>query len=157
MKTIRYEHDYEERNYDRHRRDAVAMERMAGSPYVMDIYAFTANSGLFEFADGGSIEDQIWYKDGFDWSPPRMGVIAYQLAAGLADAHCAGGQEGIPTLAHADVTTSQYVYVKESGIFKLNDFNRCRFIRKNVTSGELCPYYVGNNPGTVSVYTFGLL
>jgi hypothetical protein len=38
FKTMRYEHDYEGRNYDRHRRDVVAAERLAGSQYVMDIY-----------------------------------------------------------------------------------------------------------------------
>jgi serine/threonine protein kinase len=152
LKTIRYEHDYEERNYDRHRRDAVAMERLTGSPYVMDIYAFTANSGLNEFADGGTIEDEIWYQDddGEDWSPSQRLVIAHQLAFGLADAHNIG-KEGVPAMAHADITTSQFVYVKEAGIYKLNDFNRCRFIRIDKKTNKTCPYTVGNNPGTVSI------
>jgi hypothetical protein len=34
LKTLRYQHDFEERNYDRHRRDAVAMERLTWSPNV---------------------------------------------------------------------------------------------------------------------------
>ena len=149
LKTIRYEHDYEERNYDRHRRDAVAMERLTSSPYVMDIYAFDGNSGLCEFGDGGSIEDQIWYIDDTseDWTSSERLVIAHQLASGLADTHNVGN-EGVPAIAHADMTTSQYVYVKESGIYKLNDFNRCRFLAIDKKTNEICPYHVGNNPGT---------
>lgn len=40
LKTIRFMHDYADRNFDRHRRDAVAMERMTSSPNVVDIYSF---------------------------------------------------------------------------------------------------------------------
>ena len=151
LKTLRYEHDWEERNYDRHRRDAVAMERLTASPHVIDIYAFCGNSGVFEFADGGSVEDQIWYESDLeDWSAEEKLAIAHQLVSGLADFHNVE-KEGVPAMAHADITPSQFVYVKETGTYKLNDFNRCRFIPINNKTNELCPYFVGNNPGTVGV------
>lgn len=60
LKTLRYEHGYEARNYDRHRRDAVAMERLTRSPLVVDIYGFCGNSGIFQYANGGDISDAIW-------------------------------------------------------------------------------------------------
>lgn len=60
LKTIRYQHDWEERNYDRHRRDALAMERLSDNPYVLNLYAFCGNSGVSEYADGGDISDAIW-------------------------------------------------------------------------------------------------
>ena len=60
LKTIRYEHDWEERNYDRHRRDALAMERLSSNTYVLNLYAFCGNSGVSEYADGGDISDAIW-------------------------------------------------------------------------------------------------
>lgn len=63
LKTIRYQHDYSERNYDRHRRDALAMERLAAHPFVMDIYGFCGNSGLFEFAPGGDVSNALWPDD----------------------------------------------------------------------------------------------
>jgi hypothetical protein len=58
------QHDYIERNYDRHRRDALSMERLTSSPMVLDIYSFCGNSGVFEFASGGDITDAIWPRDG---------------------------------------------------------------------------------------------
>ena len=87
LKTMRFEHDYTPRNYDRHRRDAVAMERLKASPYVLDIYAYCGNSGvsiefmfllssnssnpfsgLFEYASGGSLSDSIYHdQDGNPW------------------------------------------------------------------------------------------
>jgi hypothetical protein len=63
LKTIRYEHQYLERNYDRHRRDALAMERLTQNPFVVDIYAYCGNSGVFEFADGGDIAEALWPHD----------------------------------------------------------------------------------------------
>ena len=178
LKTIRYEHDYDERNYDRHRRDAVAMERLTKSKYVMDIYGFCGNSGLFEYADGGSIEDWLWHSDNdsdrVEWtSQERLGrelqelvvlrvrssamvqcshtrvsnffrllfmqkVVAHQLVSGLVATHNSD-KPNVPAIAHADITPSQFVFVKELGIFKLNDFNRCRFIRINKNDDKLCP------------------
>lgn len=157
LKTMRYEHDYVERNYDRHRRDAVATERLTGSLYVLDIYGFCGNSGVFEFADGGSIDDAIFYgsneKDGEDakddrWSSSERLVVAYQVATGLADAHN-WEKEGVSAIAHTDISTSQFVYVSDVGIYKLNDFNRCRFLRWSVKNNKPCGYHVGNNPGLV--------
>jgi hypothetical protein len=59
LKTQRYEHDFSPRNLDRHRRDALAMERLSTSKYVVAIYAFGGCSGLVEFADGGNMNDAI--------------------------------------------------------------------------------------------------
>lgn len=55
VKTLRMEHEYLERNYERHRRDAMSMERLTLSPMVMDIYGFCGNSGIFELAGGGDV------------------------------------------------------------------------------------------------------
>ena len=45
----------------------------------------------------------------------------------------------------ADITPSQFIYV--NGRWKLNDFNRCRFMRIYKDSNEPCGFYVGANPG----------
>lgn len=78
LKTIRYEHTYEERNYDRHRRDALAMERLTSHPFVMDIYAYCGNSGIFEFASGGDISDAIWPRDSNGHKKSKSGLTEMQ-------------------------------------------------------------------------------
>jgi hypothetical protein len=157
LKSMRYTHDYVQRNYDRHRRDAVAMERLTSSAFVMEIYAACGNSGLFEYADGGSLEDSIYYnnhqqkKGNFKpWSSKERLVVAYQAISGIADVHNFS-KEGVPSIAHTDIHSAQFVYVEETGLYKLNDFNRARFLPINEKTDEICKYEVGNNPGSVRV------
>lgn len=149
LKTLRYEHDYKPRNYDRHRRDAVAMEQLSSSQWVMNIYAFCGNSGIFEYADGGSLDDSLFADDEEvkKWSPSEKVVVAYQVASGLAAVHN-HPKEGVAAIAHTDITASQYVYVGSDGVYKLNDFNRCRFLPWNVATNSTCSFEIGNNPGT---------
>jgi hypothetical protein len=149
LKTMRYEHEYVPRNYDRHRRDAVAMEQLTSSLNVVDIYGYCGNSGVFEFADGGDIDASLYNSDETEWSSKEKLVIAHQLVSGLTDTHNFA-REGIAAIAHTDITTSQFVYVSEAGTFKLNDFNRCRFISFSEEKNATCTFQVGNNPGTVS-------
>lgn len=149
VKTMRYEHDYEERNYDRHRRDALAMERLTPSTMIVNIYGFCGNSGVFEFASDGSLSDAIWSKanDNDDAAPlDELGRLrlATQAAMGVAAVHNFD-KEGVASVAHTDITPSQFV--GKGGLYKLNDFNRARFLRWNVTSKEPCSYLVGRNPG----------
>ena len=60
LKTMRYEHEFEERNFARHRRDALASERLSSSAGVVDIFSFCGNTGVYEFISGGDINDAIW-------------------------------------------------------------------------------------------------
>jgi hypothetical protein len=48
LKTLRFEHEFDLRNWDRHRRDAIAMERLTSSRFVLDIYTSCGNSGPTE-------------------------------------------------------------------------------------------------------------
>ena len=150
LKTLRWEHEYEDRNYDRHRRDAVSMEHLTSSPRVIDIYGYCGNSGLSEFAPGGDIELGLWGSDHTapqGWNITEVLIVAYQVAKAIADMHNFD-KEGVASMAHTDITPSQFVNV--DGIYKLNDFNRVRFIRWNKRTKEPCPFHVGNNPGNVS-------
>ena len=56
MKTLLYRKEAIPRNIDRHRRDAMAMERLTSSRNIVNIYGFCGNSGVFEFADGGDLD-----------------------------------------------------------------------------------------------------
>ena len=48
LKTLRFEHEFDLRKWDRHRRDAIAMERLTSSRFVLDIYTSCGNSGPTE-------------------------------------------------------------------------------------------------------------
>eukprot|EP00581_Thalassiosira_minuscula_P015079 CAMPEP_0183732958 /NCGR_PEP_ID=MMETSP0737-20130205/39809_1 /TAXON_ID=385413 /ORGANISM="Thalassiosira miniscula, Strain CCMP1093" /LENGTH=561 /DNA_ID=CAMNT_0025966113 /DNA_START=85 /DNA_END=1766 /DNA_ORIENTATION=- len=174
LKTIRYEHDYSERNFHRHIRDAIVSERLTSSPRVTEIYAFCGNSGYFQFASGGSLNDRLeehymakyenlGRKEGGENDDDAVALdqrskldLAYQVAAALADFHDVDamrngdGEIISAAIVHADITADQFVFI--DGAFKLNDFNRCRFMRRyrNSTNlggdGKPCGFYVGNNP-----------
>ena len=145
LKSMRYQHDFWARNYDRHRRDALASERLTWSPNVVDIYSFCGNSGVFEYGSGGDINNAVWPSEA-DRTLSRIDKlkIAVQVSMGIADAHDAD-RSGHPSIAHTDISPGQFIFI--NGTYKLNDFNRCRFIRWNRTADEPCPYRVGNNPG----------
>lgn len=143
LKTMRYEHAYTERNYDRHRRDHGATEHLTKSPYVVSNFGACGNTALTEFAHNGDLDSIIWE---WDYSSREMLLVAFQVASGMADLHGIDG-EGLPSIAHTDIKTSQFIEI--DGIFKLNDFNRCRFLNKNKKTNEICSYTVGNNPGSL--------
>lgn len=151
LKTLRYEHDFTDRNYDRHRKDALASERLSGSPYVVDIFAFCQNTAVFEYGKGGDIDGKLWPYDAEEeehyvaelssWEKLDM---SYQVACGIADMHDVE-EDGIASIAHTDITPSQFIYI--NGKWKLNDFNRCRFMREYKEDKSVCGFEVGSNPG----------
>jgi hypothetical protein len=71
-------------------------------------------------------------------------TAATQAASGLADFHNID-KEGVASIAHTDISPSQFIQV--NGIYKLNDFNRARFLRWNSKKNEPCGYLVEKNPG----------
>ena len=78
--------------------------------------------------------------------PPNSPCMtATQAAIALATLHNID-QEGYPTIAHTDIAPAQFIKVGDT--YKLNDFNRARFIayRRDDTN-VMCPYQVGSNPG----------
>merc|ERR1712129_94215 len=70
--------------------------------------------------------------------------IAYQVAVGISDMHDVE-DDGFASIAHTDITPSQFIFI--NGRWKLNDFNRCRFMRVNKKDNSPCGFYVGANPG----------
>lgn len=140
---------------------------MTSSKYVVDIYSYCGNSGIFEYGTGGDIYDLLWPKSSKSGSllsllgntssnhqskspfQSKLGYIdklkiALHVAMAVADIHNVD-KEGSASIAHADITPSQFIYI--DGIFKLNDFNRCRFISWNYWKNQPCEYRVRQNPG----------
>ena len=112
VKTMRYEHEYEARNYDRHRKDALASERLTSSPYVASIYSFCGNTGIFDFVDKGDIDELIFDEDEnadeYAMSSLRKLELALQVSRGIAASHNFS-KEGRASLAHTDISRKLHV------------------------------------------------
>ena len=63
FKPMLMHHKFVFSNFDRMRRDALAMDRLKGAKYILDIFGFCGTSGFFEYADGGDLEHTIWPND----------------------------------------------------------------------------------------------
>jgi serine/threonine protein kinase len=149
MKTLRVKQEFHAFNSDRHRRDAVAMERLTAAPHIVNIYGFCGNSQLTEYSDVGDLHDEIFSVRYEKMTPNIKLSMAHEIAQAIAEIHSYGtyGNQ-MPSMAHTDISPQQFLYI--DGIYKLTDFNRVRFIPKNEDTGEACPYRVSNNPGLVS-------
>lgn len=149
LKTLRYQNSrkFDLRNFDRHRRDAVASEQLSASPHIVDIYGYCANSALTDYCDGGDLFDVRELRN-----PTKNDLlrIAYDVAASVADAHHYDDQ-GRATIAHTDLKPNQWIYL--NGRYQLNDFNRCRFMTWSTDKDEPCGFEVARNAGVVSTFT----
>ena len=148
LKTQRIEHPMTPRNLDRHRRDALSLERLTSSPWILDIYAFCGASGAFELATGGDIDRAVYATEDNKNNMTSLEklYIATQASMGVAAVHNFE-KEGVASIAHTDITSGQFVKIESTGLYKLNDFNRARFIQWSKTADEPCTFKVGNNPG----------
>lgn len=100
---------------------------------------------MFEYSAGGDIDHALFSRRAqasplSKFDRLRVGV---QIAHGVAASHYTD-DDGRATIAHTDITGSQFVFI--DGIFKLNDFNRARFLRIDGTN-RTCPFHVQSNLG----------
>lgn len=152
LKTLRFmeRREFDLRNFDRHRRDALAFSELQASPHVMDIYGHCANSALFDYMDGGDLSeffenDNNHKKNKRKPTQLRILQIAYTVAASVADAHHFD-RNGRPTIAHTDIKPDQWLLGRD-GNYRLGDFNRARFLMWDTQEEEVCPFEVGKNGG----------
>eukprot|EP00339_Tiarina_fusa_P013231 CAMPEP_0117073754 /NCGR_PEP_ID=MMETSP0472-20121206/51930_1 /TAXON_ID=693140 ORGANISM="Tiarina fusus, Strain LIS" /NCGR_SAMPLE_ID=MMETSP0472 /ASSEMBLY_ACC=CAM_ASM_000603 /LENGTH=707 /DNA_ID=CAMNT_0004798431 /DNA_START=235 /DNA_END=2358 /DNA_ORIENTATION=- len=134
LKTLKFEHNFEDAHFEHDRVDAVAMERLTSSPHVINIFGFCGHSVVSEYADGsrvGELADKAKKK------PLERLRIASDIAHGLADVHGIDG-DGNATFVHLDVNPANVVSV--GGTLKLNDFNIGIIRRWNTTSNQPCGF-----------------
>lgn len=135
--------------YELHRRDAVAMERLTASPYVMDIYGYCGNSAMTELAFGTKGIDNLYrlavsLKDNFT---PYVLMTKLQIAAmiamGLSHVHNVpsevGSMEQKATIVHYDFNPRNII-VSSNGTPKINDFNCAEFLSWNAKSHDSCGF-----------------
>jgi hypothetical protein len=145
LKTLRIDsksRNFDLRNFDRHRRDAVAMDQLTASPLVVDMYGFCSNSGLFDWGEGGDLSNI--FKREPDIAKDHLLQIAYNVTLSLHDAHRIDDQ-GRSTMAHTDIKPDQFLY--QDGYYRLTDFNRVRFLLWNHKKNKKCGFKVAKNGG----------
>ena len=159
LKMMKSEHEVDHRNLDRHRRDALVMERLTASPYVVNLYGFCANTVMTEIVEqdleelisnqmDAAADDNLSLSTTTKTSPTRrtpLGRLELALEAtkGVAALHTFSGGP----IIHADIQSRQFL-VDSHGRVKINDFNRCRFRPKRKETGELCKVLIPSAPGT---------
>jgi Protein kinase domain len=160
LKTLKYRRNFTESHADRHRRDAVIADRLTSTKESLDIYAFCGNSAIYQFAHGGTLKGAInkyiiankkgpgsSSDDMMFWNMEKRLLVAYQVAASIAAVHNVD-EEGKASIAHTDISTDQFVSIDlDLHSFKINDFNRARFLFKNVHDNSTCPFHVKSNKG----------
>jgi serine/threonine protein kinase len=150
IKTLVYRKKFRDREKERHRRDATAYMMLEGSKHIPDIYGYCTNSAVFDVSREGSLADFIAGegKGKFDistWTPKDKLKYAWQISKAMADVHSVGNIHGSAAISHTDISPDQFLWL--DGMFKLNDFNRARFILWDEKKEEACPFYIPVNQG----------
>lgn len=126
LKTTIYRKGFSETYLDKHRRDALVMEQATKSPHVLNIHAYCAFSNVVERASGTL---QNWIQDyRQEAKPESLLKLALAVAEGVEQSQLY--HKGMPTVAHADIKSSQFLFTTSNSgpVLKINDFNRCRFL-----------------------------
>jgi hypothetical protein len=156
MKTLRAlgrkGKNFDLRNHDRHRRDAISFEELSSSKLVVDLYASCSNTAIFDYADRGDVVSIFENEDDDKEKTPEeveqfelhIMQIAYNVSMSVHDAHHFDAQ-GRATMAHTDIKADQFIY--QDGYYKLSDFNRVRFQLWDTKKNDQCGFYVGKNGG----------
>jgi len=169
LKTLRIERDFLEEYYELHRRDALAMERLTFSPYVLDIYGYCGQSAINELANFGiegmsSLEKVARSFRGMQHIEPVSKIklqLASMVATGISHMHSIDHpdfpqrydsddnpnpnfEEGLKmkpnaTLVHYDLNPRNIAIVKR-GKPKLNDFNVAEFLTWDRIHNKTCGF-----------------
>lgn len=155
IKTLRLQRDFLPEYFELHRRDAVALERLTQSPYVMDIYGFCGQSTMNELAfQNNQLNDLYRMATGpmmNNFSPYILKTklqIAAMTALAVAHVHSVpiDHVEGLDRQTKAPASIVHYdinprnVVIMPSGKPKLNDFNVAEFLTWNQKLNATCGF-----------------
>jgi len=152
LKMTRYKHDYNYRTFWNTLNDALVMERLTGSPRIVDIFGHCGGTVMVE-AMPYEVEEIIIKGEGMakpedlpkeltsfnDYTVEEKLDIALFMAESLADLH--GFRDGV--IVHDDVQLCQWLRTKD-GKLKLGDFNRAEVMEYNEKNETYCEYYNGS-------------
>lgn len=108
------------------------MTKLTSSPYVMGIYGYCGLSQVIEYGQNGNIHDLVKVaremKDDKLSSLQKL-IICVQIATAVADMHSIH-------VVHNDLCCHQFILV--DGVYKLSDFDRSDFVKRNTETNETC-------------------
>ena len=128
---------YNDRNFDRARQDALIVERLTKSPYVPDVYGYCGFASVVPFADSRrSLENMLEHHEIYfgNLSPMIQLKYAMEAAKGLAAVHGID-DEYLSSVAHGDLSIRQYMFI--NGTLRLADFNQGALLRRNHTAPDM--------------------
>ena len=114
------------------RKDALIMQQLTTSPYIVDIYGSCALSHLEEIGTNGDLHHRIKLareSHHQEMSPLDKLRTCVQISTAVADMHNVG-------VAHNDICCNQIIFI--DGIYKLNDFNLATFQQRHKRTHEPC-------------------
>jgi Protein kinase domain len=139
-KTFKIFHNFEEKYYEDSRVDALAMERLTSSPYIVNLYASCGLTVVQEYCD----KDLAQVVDGGRLNSKDKLIIARQIAKGVSDIHSIKGDAADnitrAMLVHNDINLANLMFTSDKRPV-LNDFNIAVLLMKNNMTGETCPFY----------------
>lgn len=150
LKTLKWKrNDFDAAKYEKHRVDALAMERLTSSPRVVDIYGYCGTSTYNQFA-ATTLQGLVYMP--VSMTRTERLALGTELARCVADVHSIDG-EGNVTISHNDIKPDNFVLV--NGTVKLNDFDRAVLMKWNQTGHRPC-YYGGRiiNPNSTVAERF---
>jgi serine/threonine protein kinase len=149
LKTLRIEREYLSEYYELHRRDAVAMERLTASAFIVDIYGYCGQSAINELANFPfpgiqsleSFNRRMRGKESAKTNSIKLRMAA-SIALGVADIHAAGSTDPDDEnvyMAHYDLNPRN-IALFAGGRPKINDFNIAEFLRYDPDTNETCKF-----------------
>lgn len=138
LKTLRFDRNFSDEFYDLHRRDAMAMERLTSSDFVLDVYGYCGQTAINEIAVE-SVERVFRNIRDDDSKNMYKLQIAAQVSTGVADIHEVDGPGNNATMVHYDLNPRN-VAVLSNGHVKINDFNVAEFVKWNVVKHKRCGF-----------------
>ncbi len=156
LKTLRLQRDFLPEYFELHRRDAVALERLTQSPYVIDVYGYCGQSTMNELAfQNNQLNDLYRMATGpmmNNFSPYILKTklqIAAMTALAVAHLHSVPIDHNIEgldrqtktpaSIVHYDINPRNVV-IMPSGKPKLNDFNVAEFLKWNPEINATCGF-----------------
>ncbi|KAL3762177.1 hypothetical protein ACHAWU_000641 [Discostella pseudostelligera] len=133
MKSLKLQHTFQDRYFEFSRVDALAMERLTSSPYIMGINGFCGVSVVTErgtdaFAD---VVDKLSSRSKVD--------VAIKVARSIADVHEIGGPNSTVSLVHNDININN-IFMGPKNNPLLNDFNIAVLTMKDRNNNSTCSF-----------------
>jgi len=134
LKTIKFEHTLQDRYFEHSRVDALSMERLTSSRYVMNIHGFCGMSVVTE----RGTDDIIHFVKHLSSSRDKVD-LAWKVAQSVASVHEIDGMNTTVSLVHNDINDGN-IFIGRKNTPLLNDFNIAVLMMKDRNTNQSCSF-----------------